>query len=247
MTSSGSRQTSGHNFPERIPEHVAIIMDGNGRWARKKGLPRIRGHREGVNSVKEIVTVAAECGIRYLTLYSFSMENWKRPKTEIQALMRILKHYLREELPRMMRENIRFKTIGRLQDLSKSVRKVLEDTCESTSLNSGLTLILALNYGGRTEIVDGVRWAVEDAVAGRLRPDELDEERFSGYLYTREIPDPDLIIRTSGEMRLSNFLLWQASYSELWVTPVLWPEFRKEVFMEALREYFARTRRFGGI
>ena len=225
----------------RLPQHVAIIMDGNGRWARKRGLPRLMGHRAGVKSVREAVETAASLGLRVLTLYAFSSENWSRPRAEVQALMRLLREYLRKEVRELNDQNIRLEAIGRVDALPEAARKELDRAREATRKNTGLILVLALNYGGRQEIVEAIR-RIPPAVRA-----EIDERRFSQFLDTAAYPDPELLIRTSGEMRLSNFLLWQAAYTELWVTDVLWPDFRKRHFHEALIDYQKRERRFGGL
>lgn len=222
-------------------------MDGNGRWAKERGLPRLQGHAAGAENVRRITTAASELGIEYLTLYAFSAENWKRPRAEVSGLMRYLKYYLKNELPLMQKNNIRFLAIGRLERLPDRVRKAIRRTREATAGNTGLKLILALNYGGRAEIVDAVRKVMRDGLEGKLSPAELDEASFSGYLYTAEIPDPDILIRTSGEMRLSNFLLWQISYTELWITPRFWPDFSRRDLERAISDFQRRERRFGGI
>lgn len=231
----------------KIPRHVAIIMDGNGRWARERGLPRIEGHRAGAESVRTIVRAAGEAGVEFLTLYAFSIENWIRPRNETSALMKLLSLYLRNEVRELNKNNVRLEAIGRLADLPKAAQCELEEARRATAKSTGLTLILALSYGARTEIVDAVRSIAADAQAGRLKPEEVDEALVSSRLYTAKYPDPDLLIRTSGEMRLSNFLLWQSSYAEMWITPTLWPEFRKPEFLTALEDYGKRQRRFGGV
>ena len=233
--------------PTNLPQHIAIIMDGNGRWARERGLPRNRGHREGVNSVREITRECAKLGIRQLTLYAFSVENWKRPKNEVDFLMRMLRRFLIAERKEIMENNIRLTAIGRIHELPKEVQKELRKTCEMSKNNKGMTLCLALNYGGRSEIADAVAKIAKDASDGALKPGDVNEDLISNYLYTAGMPDPDLLIRTSGEMRVSNFLLWQISYAELYVTPLCWPDFRKPQLMEAIAEYAKRERRFGGI
>jgi len=233
--------------PTNLPQHIAIIMDGNGRWARERGLPRNRGHREGVNSVREITRECAKLGIKQLTLYAFSAENWKRPKNEVDFLMRMLRRFLIAERKEIMENNIRLAAIGRIHELPKEVQKELRKTCEMSKNNKGMTLCLALNYGGRSEIADAVAKIAKDASDGALKPGDVNEDLISNYLYTAGMPDPDLLIRTSGEMRVSNFLLWQISYAELYVTPLCWPDFRKPQLMEAIAEYAKRERRFGGI
>jgi len=222
-------------------------MDGNGRWAKQRGLSRLEGHRAGAETVRKITTSAAEIGLEYLTLYAFSVENWRRPKREIQGLMRYLKEYLKSELPVMQENNIRLRAIGRLHRFPFGVQKVLAQTIDATSGNTGLTLVLALSYSGRAEIIDGIRKIVEGALAGEITPGMIDEPFFARYLYAGDIPDPDLLIRTSGEMRVSNFLLWEISYTELWVTPLCWPDFKREDLMAAIEDYQKRDRRFGGL
>jgi undecaprenyl diphosphate synthase len=233
--------------PAALPRHIAIIMDGNGRWAKKRGLPRVKGHRAAVKTVRDIVEFSAEIGTEYLTLYAFSVENWRRPKSEVQALMRLLRQYLVTERARLMENMIRLRTIGRMEELPGQVREELRKTIELTRDNRGLTVVLALNYGGRTEIVDAARTCVREALQGKLSPEQIDEEVFGRFLYTGEVPDPDLLIRTAGEYRVSNFLLWQISYCEIWTTPVLWPDFRRHHMAEALKEFATRERRYGGV
>jgi undecaprenyl diphosphate synthase len=233
--------------PQRMPLHVAIIMDGNGRWARQRRLSRLRGHRAGVESIRDIVRASGELGIRYLTLYAFSVENWRRPAREVSALMRLLIRFLRTEERELARNNVRLEAIGRIGGLPADVQEQLAKTRTATAGNTGLTLVLALNYGGRAEITDAVRELCRNAARGELSPENVDEALISRSLTTAGMPDPDLLIRTSGEMRLSNFLLWQASYTEIYVTPVLWPDFRREHLMEALEEYARRERRYGGV
>jgi undecaprenyl diphosphate synthase len=230
------------NF-DRLPVHVAIIMDGNGRWAAQRHLPRVEGHRAGIDSVRDVVETSARLGIGVLTLYAFSMENWKRPRTEVNTLMTLLKRYLRLELSTLLTNNIRFRVIGRAHELPSDVRSELESAMRRTEGNSGMRFNIALNYGGRAEIVDAAR----RALAARVDPAELDESRFASFLYTAGQPDPDLLIRTSGEMRVSNFLLWQIAYSEIWVTETLWPDFRRRHLLEAVVAYQKRERRYGGI
>ncbi len=233
--------------PDSLPRHVAIIMDGNGRWAKKRGLPRIRGHRAAVKTVTDIVEFSGEIGIDYLTLYAFSAENWGRPKSEVNALMRLLRQYLIKERPRLMDNNVRLTAIGRTGDLPIEVQEDLRKTEELTRENKNLTVLVALSYGGRAEIVDAARECVRRAQRKELSAEEIDEEVFSRFLYAGGVPDPDLLIRSGGEYRVSNFLLWQISYTEIWVTPVLWPDFRREHMVEALNEYAARERRYGGV
>ena len=230
-----------------LPAHIAIIMDGNGRWAKARHLPRVEGHRQGAESVRGIVRVAGEVGVRYLTLYAFSVENWTRPKEEVDTLMKYLARYLKNEIGELNRNNVRLEVIGQIYRLPEFVQEQLRKTMAALSKNKGLTLVLALSYGGRTEIVDGVRAIASEVQAGKLDPAEITEEVVASHLYTRNYPDPDLLIRTSGEMRVSNFLLWQISYEELVVTPTLWPDFRKPQFFEALEEYARRHRRFGAL
>jgi undecaprenyl diphosphate synthase len=231
----------------KLPRHVAVIMDGNGRWARQRDLPRIEGHRAGVRAVRETVRSCRELGIRHLTLYAFSVENWKRPRLEVTALMQLLTHYLKAEIDEMRENGIRLGVIGDWSRLSKGVRKALRAAMESTSEGSDMDLFLALSYGGRDEIIRAVRKIAGAVAGGELEPDDIDEESFPRYLDTPEIPDPDLLIRTSGELRVSNFLLWQIAYTELHVTPVLWPDFGRPQLLEALEEYARRERRFGGV
>ncbi len=228
-----------------LPRHLAIIMDGNGRWAKKRFLPRIIGHRQGAKTVKEIVTAARRWGIRYLTLYAFSKENWSRPKEEVDALMDLLSEYLQRELDELLGNKIRLRAIGDIEDLPPRVRTILFDTMNRTSKNYEMQLILALSYGGRAEIARAAKRLSLDVLQGKLRPDDVNENTFKSYLYTSDVPDPDLIIRTSGEMRLSNFLLYQAAYSELYITDTLWPDFNENELLKALEDYSRRERRFG--
>ena len=228
---------------DRLPQHIAVIMDGNGRWAAQRHLPRVEGHRAGIESVREVVEGSARLGIKVLTLYAFSVENWKRPASEVSTLMTLLKRYLRIELNTLLRNNIRFRVIGRAADLAPDIRNELALAEEKTATNMGMLFNIALNYGGRAEIVEAAR----RLLASGARPDELDEQRFAGFLYTAGQPDPDLLIRTSGEMRVSNFLLWQIAYAEIWVTDTLWPDFRKRHLLEAVIAYQKRDRRYGGI
>lgn len=232
---------------QSIPKHVAIIMDGNGRWAKERKLPRIEGHRAGAESVRSVVRAAGELGIEYLTLYAFSSENWSRPKAEVNALMRLLKFFLRKEVEELNQNNVRLLTIGNTEELPEKVQKELRLACEKTSANTGLKLILALNYGARREILDAVKKYADDVVHHRLNGHALDEKIFSSYLHTAEFPDPDLLIRTSGEQRISNFLLWQISYAEIVVMKLYWPDFRRSHLEEAIQEFQKRKRRFGGI
>src|SRR5712692_2796987 len=228
---------------DRLPAHVAIIMDGNGRWAAQRHLPRVEGHRAGIDSVRDVVETSARLGIDVLTLYAFSVENWKRPRAEINTLMTLLKRYLRLELGTLLKNNIRFQVIGRQDELAPDVQHELERGIRQTAANEGMLFNIALNYGGRAEIVDAARRAILAGIA----PDRLDERTFSELLYTAGEPDPDLLIRTSGEMRVSNFLLWQIEYSEIWVTETLWPDFRRRDLLEAVVAYQKRDRRYGGI
>ncbi|MFQ6672100.1 MAG: isoprenyl transferase [Candidatus Tectimicrobiota bacterium] len=230
---------------DKLPRHIAIIMDGNGRWARKRRLPRIVGHREGVKAVDKVVTTARELGIQALTLYSFSLENWNRPQREIDALMTILDEYLRKELARMVKENIRFNTVGQLGDLPYAIQDIVNDAVKSTRDNDGMVLTLALSYGSRQEILQAVRQCLRDVQQGRLAVEELTTDRLSHYMWTADMPEPDLLIRTSGELRLSNFLLWQVAYTELYFTDVLWPDFRSRDLLDAIIAFQKRQRRFG--
>jgi undecaprenyl diphosphate synthase len=231
----------------RLPRHVAIIMDGNGRWAQKRGLPRIEGHRRGVASVRAVVEESCRLRLHQLTLYCLSVENWKRPQAELDLLMLLLEQYLVEERDEILRENIRFRTIGRRHPLPERVLREIDENERLSAGNTGLTLCLAINYSSRAEITDAVRRLACQAAAGRLDPQAVTEETISDHLYTAGMPEPDLLIRTAGEMRLSNFLLWQVSYAELFVTPCLWPDFDASQFHAALRDYAARERRFGGL
>jgi undecaprenyl diphosphate synthase len=230
------------NF-DQLPAHVAIIMDGNGRWASQRHLPRVEGHRAGIDSVRDVVETSARLGIDVLTLYAFSVENWKRPRAEVNTLMMLLKRYIRLELGSLLKNNIRFRVIGRSEELSLDVQHELDLGIAKTTGNTGMLFNIALNYGGRAEIVDAAR----RAIASGISPDELDERRFGDLLYTAGQPDPDLLIRTSGEMRVSNFLLWQIAYAEIWVTDRLWPDFRRRDLLEAIVAYQKRDRRYGGI
>lgn len=221
-------------------------MDGNGRWAARRGLSRIAGHRAGIKAAREVMQAASDLGVKVLTLYAFSTENWKRPKAEVSALFKLLEHYLSSEGDKLLKNNIRFQVIGRLRELPDSLRKKLEAQVGKTRNNTGLILNLALNYGGRPEIIDAVRDIVKDVHEGKIIPGDIDEKSFADYLYTGSLPDPDLLIRTSGEFRLSNFLLWQIAYSEICVVEKLWPDFKKEDFKKCVLDYQARERRFGG-
>jgi undecaprenyl diphosphate synthase len=226
---------------------VAIIMDGNGRWAKQQHLPRMEGHRVGAESARIIIRTAGELGIKYLTLYAFSLENWNRPKDEVDTLMKYLVHYLKTETPELNKNNVRLEVIGHIYRLPEVVQEHLNKSIQALSRNNGLTLIMALSYGGRTEIVDAVRAIAEKVERGTLDPADINEQVVSQHLYTRNWPDPDLLIRTSGEMRVSNFLLWQISYAELVITPTLWPDFRRPQLFAAIEEYARRHRRFGGV
>jgi undecaprenyl diphosphate synthase len=230
-----------------LPAHVAIIMDGNGRWAKQRHLPRIEGHRQGVESVRSVVRAAGEVGIKYLTLYAFSVENWNRPKDEVDMLMRYLARFLKSEIGELNRNNVRLEAIGQIYRLPEFAQEQLAKTKAALARNNGLTLILALSYGGRTELVETIRSIAEKVKQGDIDPAEINEQVVAQHLYTHNYPDPDLLIRTSGEMRVSNFLLWQISYAEFVVTPTLWPDFRKPQFFEAIEEYARRHRRFGGL
>jgi undecaprenyl diphosphate synthase len=230
-----------------LPKHVAIIMDGNGRWAKQRHLPRVEGHRAGAESARIIIRTSGELGIKYLTLYAFSAENWNRPKDEVDALMKYLIHYLKSETPELNKNNVRLEVIGQIYRLPENVQEHLKKSIATLSKNNGLTLVMALSYGSRIEIVEAVRNIAEKAKQGKLDPADINEEVISQHLWTRNVPDPDLLIRTSGEMRLSNFLLWQISYTELVVTQTFWPDFRKPQFFAALEEYTRRHRRFGGL
>ena len=231
----------------QAPRHVAIIMDGNGRWARQRGLPRIEGHRAGAETVRRIVGACSDLGVEYLTLYAFSTENWRRPVTEVRALMKLLDSFLKDQLSELNRQKIRLNAIGELDRLPGFARKTLQQVIDATHQNDRGTLTLALSYGARTEIVTAARRLAEKVRDGQLRPAQITEKLLAEHLYTANLPDPDLIIRTANEMRLSNFLLWQASYAEFWVTPTPWPEFSVEEFRQAIHEFGQRTRRFGAV
>jgi len=234
--------------PKRLPVHIAIIMDGNGRWARQRNYPRILGHKAGVDPVRTAVETGAQLGLEALTLYAFSVENWKRPRHEIEGLWRLLRIYLRRELPNLMRNDVQLSAIGRLESLPASVQRELQAVMDETAHNRGMRLNLAINYGGRTELVDAVNAMIDNArQEGNLASIEITEESISAHLYTAGLKDPDLLIRTSGEMRISNFLLWQIAYSELYVTETLWPDFTRLELLEAIAEFQSRDRRFGGL
>jgi undecaprenyl diphosphate synthase len=234
----------GHLDPGRLPAHIAVIMDGNGRWAQARNRPRVDGHRAGIKSVKEIVETAARTGIRVLSLYAFSKENWRRPRREVSTLFRVLEEYLIKEDKLLTKNDLRLKVLGQREGLPAGLLRQLDRVEALTAGNARMTVGLALNYGARAEIVDAVRGILRE---GRLRPEDVDEEAISRRLYTAGLPDPDLLIRTSGEMRVSNFLLWQIAYAELWTTPVLWPDFRKLHFFKAILDYQSRERRFGDV
>ncbi len=229
----------------KLPRHVAIIMDGNGRWAEQRGLPRAMGHKAGVESVREIVETAGELGITAVTLYAFSTENWHRPAMEVQALMTLLRAYLESQLAPMLEKGVRLRCSGEIERLPKDIQTLLTKAIDKTAPNTGIVLNLALSYGGRSELVRAAQRLAQQCLNGTIRPEAITEERFGEQLYTAGLPDPDLLIRTGGEARLSNFLLWQTSYSELYFTPIFWPDFRKEQFLAALADYQGRQRRFG--
>jgi len=233
--------------PEQLPRHIAIIMDGNGRWAQNRGRARVVGHRRGIQSVRSVVEEGCRLGLEQITLYCLSSENWKRPPRELNFLLNLLRHFLRIERRELMDQNVRLSMIGRREGLPEVVLDEFDRTANETANNTGMTLCLAVNYGARTEIADAARRLAEEIQAGILRPDQVDEATFATYLSTHGMPDPDLLIRTAGEMRLSNFLLWQISYAEIWVTPVLWPEFRGEQLLDACQAFAMRERKFGGL
>ncbi|OLC12388.1 MAG: di-trans,poly-cis-decaprenylcistransferase [Candidatus Rokubacteria bacterium 13_1_40CM_69_27] len=230
-----------------VPQHVAIIMDGNGRWATRRGLPRVAGHREGVKTARAIVRAAGDLGLRYLTLYAFSTENWSRPEDEVSMLMKLLEEAIYRELPELMERNVRLRVIGRANGVPVPIRRGIDRVVEATRHNTGLHLLMAFNYGGRDELIDAFRTLARRVAAGDLKPDDISEADVSGALYTAETPDPDLLIRTSGEMRVSNFLLWQIAYTELWITSTLWPDFHPVDLYRAVADFQGRTRRFGGV
>jgi undecaprenyl diphosphate synthase len=232
---------------ERLPRHVAIIMDGNGRWAKLRHKRRVEGHRAGIASVRDVVETSARLGLEVLTLYAFSVENWKRPQAEVSTLMSLLKRYLRLELQTLLKNNIRFRVVGQPGALPNDVRDELERAAQRTRTSTGMMFNIALNYGGRTEITDAARRLIQDVTAGKVDPASINDDTLSAYLYTAGQPDPDLLIRTSGEMRVSNFLLWQIAYAEIWVTDVLWPDFRRKHLLQAIADYQKRERRYGGI
>jgi len=230
-----------------VPEHVAVIMDGNGRWATSRSLPRVAGHRQGVKTVRAIVRVAGEIGLRYLTLYAFSTENWSRPEDEVSTLMKLLEESMARELRELMERNVRLSVIGRPTGVPAALRRGIERVVTATRDNTGLNLIMAFNYGGRDELVDAFRTLAQRVATGELAAGAITEDHVSNALYTAGIPDPDLLIRTGGELRVSNFLLWQIAYTELWVTPTLWPDFRPVDLYRAVADFQGRTRRFGGV
>jgi len=232
---------------KEIPRHIAIIMDGNGRWAKERDLPRREGHRAGAESVEIALETCGEVGVDYLTLYAFSSENWKRPEAEVKALMGLLAHFLKEKTPSLIKNNIRLQVIGQIDKLPRSNQKALQKSIEATADNDGLTLVVALSYGSREEIVETTRSLMEKAKSGEIDPEALTEENFAAHLNTANFPDPDLLIRTSGEYRISNFLLWQISYAEIFITKTFWPDFRRENLLDAVGEYQLRQRRFGGV
>jgi undecaprenyl diphosphate synthase len=247
LTALGERELRDRVLARPLPRHVAIIMDGNGRWATSRGLPRAAGHGEGVNAVRNTIRAAGQIGIEYLTLYAFSSENWNRPRHEVSTLMRLLERSIDRELPELMARNVRFRVIGRPSGVPPEVQRRLDHVVEVTAANTGLTLLMAFNYGARDEIVDACRRLARDVREGRVEPEEIDEARVGRALYTDGVPDPDLLIRTSGEMRLSNFLLWQIAYTELWVTPTRWPDFGPRDLYLAVADFQQRDRRFGRV
>ncbi len=248
ISSEGLARIAAHGLkPEQLPRHIAIIMDGNGRWAQQRGLPRIFGHRRGIRSVRAVVEEGCRLGLDQLTLYCLSVENWKRPARELKFLMRLLRHFLIVERAELMDQNIQVRMIGRREGLPADVLAEFDRTIETTAENTGMVLCLAVNYGGRTELGDAARRLAEDVREGRVEPSHVNEDLFSAYLYTAGMVDPDLLIRTAGEMRISNFLLWQVSYTELWVTPTLWPDFREDDLLQACLAFASRQRKFGGL
>src|SRR5437899_12946540 len=247
LTTLGERELRDRILTRPLPRHVAIIMDGNGRWATSRGMPRVAGHSEGVKSVRSVVRAAGAVGIEYLTLYAFSSENWKRPRHEVSTLMNLLERSIDRELPELMARKVRFRVIGRPNGVPAEVQRRIDHVVDATAGNSGLNLLMAFNYGARDEIVDACRRLALDVAEGRLGPDQIDEVRLSRALYTDGVPDPDLLIRTSGEMRVSNFLLWQIAYTELWMTPTLWPNFGARELYLAIGEFQQRDRRFGRV
>lgn len=236
-----------HHSGDHTPDHIAIIMDGNGRWARKRGMPRVAGHKEGMSAIVKIVKAAVKCKVKVLTLYTFSTENWKRPKPEVDFILRLPKEFLHIYLPDLMANNVRIEAIGDMKNLPTHTREAVQYAIDRTRDNDGLQLNFALNYGSRHEILNAMKEVFADINDGKLSLDEVDEQQFSGYLYTAGMPEPDLLIRTGGEKRLSNYLLWQLAYTEFWFTDVLWPDFSEKEFLHALEEYRQRKRRYGGI
>ncbi len=232
---------------ERIPYHVAIIMDGNGRWARKRGLPRIAGHRAGIDSLRETIRIAREIGVKILTLYTFSTENWKRPKSEVKFLMKLPEEYLQKEIEELCANNVKIRVLGLIKELPENTRRALEDAIKRTKGNDGMVVNFAMNYGGRGDIVRAVKKISQLLLRDDIKEGEIDEEIISQYLYTKGCPDPDLLIRPSGELRISNFLLWQIAYTELWFTDIYWPDFKKTHFLQAVYDFQRRNRKFGGI
>jgi undecaprenyl diphosphate synthase len=229
-----------------LPRHVAIIMDGNGRWARERGLPRLAGHRAGAKAVRRTIETAAEIGLEYLTLYTFSVENWQRPQAEVKGLLELIEHQLKKEINELHSNNVRLRVVGRLEEMPLSLQKAFQEAMELTASNTGLNLNIALNYGARIEIIDAINQLIDRILEGKERT-PIDVATFTKYLYTKDIPDPELLIRTSGELRVSNFLLWQIAYTEIWVTPVLWPEFNRREFLKAIYDFQNRERRFGRV
>ena len=244
QAASSSKQI---DAPEKKPRHIAIIMDGNGRWAQQQGLPRVEGHLRGVESVRRIMEACRDLGVEVLTLYCLSSENWKRPAAELEFLLTLLREYLIAERDTLVKNNLRLKIIGRRERMPPEVQDEMDRTLDACSKNTGMTLCLAINYGSRAELVDSVRAIAEQVAAGKLQPSDIEEQTIDDQLYTAGLPDPDLLIRTSGEMRISNFLLWQISYSELWVTETAWPEFDRQHLESAIAEFSNRQRRFGGL
>jgi len=232
---------------KKMPEHIAIIMDGNGRWAEKRGMPRTMGHREGSNNIRRIVNYCSSLGIKYLTVYAFSTENWNRPKSEVDTLMSLLEEYLKKADKELKDKNVRIRIIGSMDRLSPSIRNEIKRVIKSTEKNTGLNFIIAFNYGGRDEILHAAQSVAKDVRDGKISVESIDKDTFEKYLYTEGIPDPDLLIRTSGELRISNFLLWQLAYTEMWFTDVLWPDFREKHIDEAIESYQNRNRRYGGV
>jgi undecaprenyl diphosphate synthase len=243
----GENRKSKTETPMSVPRHIAIIMDGNGRWARERNLPRIKGHERGAESVRAVTEACVELGVEYLTVYAFSTENWKRPEAEVTALWALLEHFISQETPTLMKNGVRLQAIGRLRELPETCQQALDEAIALTAQNKATTLVLALNYSGRTEIIDAVRTLCREVAAGAITESGIDQEAISQRLYTAAFPDPDLLIRTSGELRLSNFLLWQLSYTEIYVTEKLWPDFGKDDLRTAITEFNKRRRRYGGL